>query len=217
MKRLLTCLLLISCACLQAAELELELPQPEWLLPPVSPPVLQREGILFPGELETAQQLGRLTGQDSPAALAFVREEYPFLAERLEASDPEGVLRTRVVRGGYDQASSHDQFSAALLYLVGHVYLAQEMHIPAGTAFLTALAALPDYARVHESLGLLYLDTEYYDLAQTHLSRALGLGLDVGAMLADNDGYGYFQALGDLLVTGPTLTNVNDYRVILVE
>ena len=32
----------------------------------------------------------------------------------------------------------------------------------------------------------------------------------------NNDGYGFFCALGDLVVTGPTRTNVNDYRVILV-
>ena len=39
----------------------------------------------------------------------------------------------------------------------------------------------------------------------------------VGAkMLDDNDGYGFFSALGDLVVTGPTRTNVNDYRVILI-
>ena len=35
--------------------------------------------------------------------------------------------------------------------------------------------------------------------------------------LADNDGYGFFAALGDLVVTGPTLTNVNDFRAILVD
>ena len=34
--------------------------------------------------------------------------------------------------------------------------------------------------------------------------------------LAENDGYGFFAALGDLVVTGPTLTNVNDFRAILV-
>ena len=33
---------------------------------------------------------------------------------------------------------------------------------------------------------------------------------------ADNDGYGFFSATGDLVVTGPTLTNVNDFRAILV-
>jgi hydroxypyruvate reductase len=47
-------------------------------------------------------------------------------------------------------------------------------------------------------------------------ARAAALGLDAAARLADNDGYGYFSALGDLVVTGPTRTNVNDYRVMLV-
>ena len=40
--------------------------------------------------------------------------------------------------------------------------------------------------------------------------------LGTQAALADNDGYGFFAALGDLVVTGPTLTNVNDFRAILV-
>ncbi|MDB5763567.1 MAG: ldhA [Herminiimonas sp.] len=46
--------------------------------------------------------------------------------------------------------------------------------------------------------------------------RAAALGLNAAKMLADNDGYSYFAALGDLVVTGPTRTNVNDYRVIMV-
>jgi glycerate 2-kinase len=49
------------------------------------------------------------------------------------------------------------------------------------------------------------------------LARAEALGLSVPASLADNDGYGLFEALGDLVVTGPTLTNVNDFRAILIE
>lgn len=47
-------------------------------------------------------------------------------------------------------------------------------------------------------------------------ARADQLGISAHKMLANNDGYGYFSALGDLVITGPTLTNVNDYRVILV-
>jgi glycerate 2-kinase len=47
------------------------------------------------------------------------------------------------------------------------------------------------------------------------LSRAARLGLDARRMLDDNDGHGFFSALGDLVVTGPTRTNVNDYRAIL--
>lgn len=46
--------------------------------------------------------------------------------------------------------------------------------------------------------------------------RAKSKGLVPREMLANNDGYGFFSALGDLIVTGPTRTNVNDYRVILV-
>jgi hydroxypyruvate reductase len=40
--------------------------------------------------------------------------------------------------------------------------------------------------------------------------------MDPRRMLADNDGYGFFSALEDLVVTGPTRTNVNDFRIILV-
>jgi hydroxypyruvate reductase len=48
------------------------------------------------------------------------------------------------------------------------------------------------------------------------LARARALGLHAGERLAENDGHGFFAALGDQLVTGPTLTNVNDFRAILV-
>ena len=48
------------------------------------------------------------------------------------------------------------------------------------------------------------------------LRRARELGLDAKARLADNDGYSFFQALDDLLITGPTRTNVNDFRAILI-
>jgi glycerate 2-kinase len=47
-------------------------------------------------------------------------------------------------------------------------------------------------------------------------SRAASAGTNGGALLANNDGYTFFEALGDLIITGPTRTNVNDYRVILV-
>ena len=48
------------------------------------------------------------------------------------------------------------------------------------------------------------------------LARAEAAGLDAKAMLADNDAYSFFAALGDLIVTGPTLTNVNDFRCLLI-
>ena len=53
-------------------------------------------------------------------------------------------------------------------------------------------------------------------LAPDTLSRAKAKGLNAKALLGKNDSYGFFFALGDLLVTGPTRTNVNDYRAIIV-
>ncbi|MHB0852251.1 glycerate kinase type-2 family protein [Stutzerimonas nitrititolerans] len=47
-------------------------------------------------------------------------------------------------------------------------------------------------------------------------ARAEALGLSAAGELANNNGYGYFQALDALLMTGPTRTNVNDFRAILV-
>jgi len=55
--------------------------------------------------------------------------------------------------------------------------------------------------------ALLYPDT---------LARAAAKGVNAKALLADNDPWTFFEAIGDLLVTGPTLTNVNDFRAVLI-
>ena len=53
-------------------------------------------------------------------------------------------------------------------------------------------------------------------VAPDTLARAEAAGLRIAAHLDRNDAYGFFDALGDLVVTGPTHTNVNDFRAILV-
>jgi len=53
-------------------------------------------------------------------------------------------------------------------------------------------------------------------VAPDTLQRAQALGMKIDSYLARNDAYGYFHALGDLVVTGPTHTNVNDFRAILL-
>ena len=88
--------------------------------------------------------------------------------------------------------------------------------------FLLALAvALGGEPRVHALAG----DTDGVDgtednagaiVAPDTLARAAAAGVDAKSRLADNDGYTFFSALGDLVKTGPTLTNVNDFRAILV-
>jgi len=88
--------------------------------------------------------------------------------------------------------------------------------------YLLALAIALDG---HPGIHAIACDTDGIDgtednagalLAPDSLARARGLGFDARAMLDDNDGYGFFSALGDLVVTGPTRTNVNDFRAILV-
>ena len=53
-------------------------------------------------------------------------------------------------------------------------------------------------------------------VAPDTLARATAQGMKAASFLDRNDAYGYFNALGDLLVTGPSHTNVNDFRAILV-
>ena len=53
-------------------------------------------------------------------------------------------------------------------------------------------------------------------VAPDTLARAAALGLKITDHLQRNDAYGFFSALGDLVVTGPTHTNVNDFRAVLV-
>lgn len=52
---------------------------------------------------------------------------------------------------------------------------------------------------------------------ETSLARAATLGIDPAAHLRRNDAYTFFATTGDLVTTGPTLTNVNDFRAILID
>ena len=77
-----------------------------------------------------------------------------------------------------------------------------------GAPNVYALAADTDGIDGQESAGALVLpDT---------LHRARALGLRPAAQLDDNDAHAFFEALGDAVITGPTLTNVNDFRAVLV-
>ncbi len=51
----------------------------------------------------------------------------------------------------------------------------------------------------------------------TSLERARGLGIDPVKMLENNDAHSLFERLGDQVITGPTHTNVNDFRAILIR
>jgi glycerate 2-kinase len=104
---------------------------------------------------------------------------------------------TTVVVNGHGRGGRNVEFLLALgLALDGH-------------AGIYALAGDTDGMDGTEPIAgaLLYPDS---------LVRAKELGLQACASLHDNDAHGFFSALGDSVVTGPTLTNVNDFRAILV-
>lgn len=89
--------------------------------------------------------------------------------------------------------------------------------------FLMSLAlALDGEPGVHALAG----DTDGVDgqeeiagalLAPDTLTRAWAQGMRPRERLDDNDGHGFFEALGDSVITGPTLTNVNDFRAIVID
>lgn len=90
------------------------------------------------------------------------------------------------------------------------------------TEFLLSLAIVLDGL---EQVYALACDTDGIDgteqnagamMTPDSLARAQPLGLDPAALLNDNNAYSFFERLDDLVITGPTRTNVNDYRVILV-
>jgi hydroxypyruvate reductase len=88
--------------------------------------------------------------------------------------------------------------------------------------FLLSLAATLDG---HPGIHAIAADTDGIDGSEDNaggiyqpdsIKRAIDLGLRPRAMLENNDGYTFFSTLGDLVVTGPTRTNVNDFRAVLI-
>ncbi|MFN9470361.1 glycerate kinase [Acidovorax sp.] len=87
---------------------------------------------------------------------------------------------------------------------------------------LSMALALQGHPRIHALAG----DTDGVDgqeeiagaqITPTTLQRAQALGIRPADALARNDGHGFFGALGDAVVTGPTMTNVNDFRAIVID
>ena len=90
------------------------------------------------------------------------------------------------------------------------------------TEYLLGLALALDG---HPTISALAADTDGIDGSEDNagalvtpatLMRSREAGFDPLAVLAANDAYGLFAALGDLVVTGPTRTNVNDFRAVLI-
>lgn len=147
-----------------------------------------------------AHILGDIEGESRDIALMHAaiarqvaRYEQPFRAPCVLLSGGETTVTVR----GRGRGGRNAEFLLALT------------HALAGHAGIYALACDTDgIDGTEDNAGALCTpDT---------LERAAAIGISAKAALADNDGYGFFAALDDLIKTGPTRTNVNDFRAILI-
>ncbi|HSC16825.1 MAG TPA: hypothetical protein VLI71_16980, partial [Gammaproteobacteria bacterium] len=161
-------------------ELTIELPDVALTLPRVSPPHFQQEGLPYLTENLVMIDFLRLYSRgDYEGALALARETLGAEMALLETGDPLGLLTARVGPGRLPiPPTAGENVSASMLYVIGATYLELERYVPAEAAFKAALVPLPDYLRVHEALGILYVRTERWAEARVHLARAAELGLN---------------------------------------
>lgn len=174
MKRIFAIIvLLVSRTGLAQPEREPEIvpPEWEWVVPLTSPPLFQREGEVAPTEQPFWRTLYPLMLADQYAeAMRLYQQSYAVTLRDMEAERVHGPV------------TDSDDMSSALFYLLGYTYGKLGQPRAAETAYLSALQYLPDYIRVHESLGYLYIDEERYTEAQVHLSRAAELGLNTASL-----------------------------------
>lgn len=132
-------------------------------------------------------------------ARAVALRSQPFARPCVILSGGETTVTVRALRDG----ASPGRGGRAGEFCLG---LVQALH---GQAGVYALAADTDgIDGIEDNAGAF--------VAPDSLQRAAELGLKVDNHLDRNDAYGFFQPLGDLVITGPTHTNVNDFRAILV-
>jgi hydroxypyruvate reductase len=183
-----------------------------------------------PGDPAFARTTTRLiaTPQASLEAAAEVAREARFQPLILgDSIEGEASEVGRVMSGIARQVVLHDEPHAAPCALIsgGETTVTVRGHGRGGrnVEFLLSLAV---HLNRLERVYAIACDTDGVDgadevagaiIAPDTLARAEALGVDAKGRLADNDGHGFFAALNDQVVTGPTLTNVNDFRAILVK
>ncbi len=163
------------------------------------------------------------------AAAALQRNITPIvLSDRIEGeAGAVGLVHAGIalqLRAGRFRVGDHAIAPPAVLLSGGETTVTVRGNGRGGrnVEFLLALAVALDGA---DGIAALACDTDGIDgtednagaiLYPDSIARAAARGVSARAALADNDGYGFFAALDDLVVTGPTLTNVNDFRAVLV-
>jgi tetratricopeptide (TPR) repeat protein len=165
-------------------DLAVDLPDVVLTLPRVNPPHFQREGLPYPTENQLATELLTLIDrQDYKGALDRARETFGPMLGVLETGDPVGLVARSAGPGRLQlPRSGGEDVSSTVLYLIGVAYIYLEQWVPAEAALKAALVPLPDYQRVHEALGQLYMRTDRFEDARMHLTRAAELGLNTAQL-----------------------------------
>jgi glycerate 2-kinase len=183
-----------------------------------------------PGDPTFARTTNRAiaTPQASLEAAASVAREAGYAPVILgDSIEGEASEVGRVMSGIARQVVGHDEPAPAPCTLISGgettVTVRGQGRGGRNVEFLLSLAVqLNGLERVHA----IACDTDGVDGAEEiagaiigpdTLARAEALGINAKERLEDNDGHGFFEALGDQVVTRPTLTNVNDFRAILVD
>ena len=150
------------------------------------------------------------------------------LSDRIEGEARDiGLMHAAIalqLRAGQFRVGSAALALPAVLLSGGETTVTVRGHGRGGrnTEFLLSLAAALDGASGVSAIGC---DTDGIDGTENNagamvfpdsIARAAANGVVLKEALAQNDAWGFFDACGDLVVTGPTLTNVNDFRAILI-
>ncbi|MBC7414529.1 MAG: glycerate kinase [Herminiimonas sp.] len=146
-----------------------------------------------------------------------------ILSDRIEGEARDiGAMHAAIAR----QVAAHGQpFAAPCVIISGGETTVTVRGKGRGGRNVEFLLSLANALEGHPGVYALACDTDGIDgsednagalLAPDSLARASALGLSARGLLEDNDGYRFFSALDDLVVSGPTRTNVNDFRAILI-
>lgn len=201
-------------------------------LPPAVHDVLQsgRGESVKPGDIRLAHSKMHIVATPQMALEAAAREaEKAGIAPYIIGDAIEGEARDvgKVFAGMALQVAQRGQpFAAPCVLLSGGETTVTVRGSGRGgrnVEYLLSLAiGLDGHAGIHALAG----DTDGVDgqeeiagacIGPDSLARAWALGIRPRDILADNDAHSFFTALGDSVITGPTLTNVNDFRAILIE
>ncbi len=201
-------------------------------LPPAARSLLEtgRGESVKPGDPRLARAEMRMiaTPQQSLEAAAAVAAEAGIPAHILGDSI-EGEARDvgKVMAGIALQIARHGQpFAPPCVLLSGGETTVTVRGDGRGGRNVEFLLSLGIALDGHPGIHAMACDTDGVDgleeiagarLAPDSLARAWRQGLRPKDRLAINDGHGFFEAIGDSVITGPTLTNVNDFRAILID